>query len=163
MNKTTEFPHIISYNATTRKFCFSLPTSVCDNLLLSYSESKEVTLCHRQREKLEELSLTITRYNHAAETFNRKESIVRRWKITIAVIILNCICILMLFKNAIIKVYPWFQCPLYIGLIIIGIICLCSIFISYLFPGLRNSKTDTLERRLELIELHRRIKEDFSC
>lgn len=138
-----------------------VPKSICDNLLLSHVGGEGLLLCNKDERLLEELKTKILFENQKALIRYRKLHAKRRSKLILGFTVALVICILIVFEKDIIpgEAYRW---PFNIAATMLMGGCLYFIFMSYVTIGqLRGA--GSLADDLDLILLHRDIRENFQC
>jgi hypothetical protein len=83
----------VTFNEATRKFSFELPPSVCDNMLLSYYNKKGITLCHSNKDELENFRREVIGLNHEIEANRNEGRISKQRKMTAALFCAVFICL----------------------------------------------------------------------
>ena len=151
----------VSFDDQNGKYRMIVPTVICDNLLLSYKAGEGLSLCSNDRQLLELLKTQILSENQKACIRYRKLLSKRNSKLTLGFTGALVIGILFVFEKDILQdgTNQW---PFNIaGSLLMGS-SLYYIFRNYVMIG-RMRGAESLGNDLDLIVLHREIREKFQC
>jgi uncharacterized membrane protein YcjF (UPF0283 family) len=151
----------VTFNEATGKFNFELPCPVCDNLLLSYYNKKGMALCHSSKEELENFRQKLILFNDdiQADHSERKEALQRKM---IAALFFAVFICLFVYTNDFFsegQFYRW----LFNFSTVLVLIAMYKIAVKYLLGICDHTDTTRLQRDLDLIVIHNRIRDEFSC
>lgn len=152
----------IVYDPVTGNFSCRLPAAICNDLLLSYEPEKGISVCHQQKEKLEDLVIKIDALHQEAQILKNKTRQARLSKAVPAVIVLLALMASVFFTESLFKNKPSLRLPLSLVGAIIAMYCCYTLFTNYSFAGSYDKGADTLRHRLALADLQKQIKQGFT-
>lgn len=151
----------VIFNEATRTFQFRLHPSGCHNLLLSSHDPKGIMLCHGNQNELEKFRRRLIRLNDDLEANHLEKRKVMQRKIIAAVLFAIFIC-LYVYTNDLLsneQFYRW----LFSFITILVLLALYKIAVKYLLGTGDLPDPARLKRDLDLIIIHNRIRDEFSC
>jgi hypothetical protein len=151
----------VTFNEATGKFNFELPCPVCDNLLLSYDNKKGMALCHSREDELENFRQKLILLNDdiQADHSERKEALQSKM---IAALFFAVFISLIVYTNDFFS-EGLFHRWLFSFSAVLVLIGMYKIAVRYLFGMGNHTDTTRLQRDLDLIIIHNRIRDEFSC
>jgi hypothetical protein len=156
MEKTLE----ISFDPSAQKYYFILPPAICDSLLLECGDPAGLKICHIQKDKLENLCRSLLEKSLAMEIIRDQNIRAAKRKVSSAIAVLLVIVFVIFLKDQILNSYPSLKWPLYIGVPLAGTLSCIVIFLNYINPV---PPASALSDTLGLIEIRKRISQEFSC
>lgn len=151
----------VMFNEAASAFYIELPPLVCDNLLLSCDHKKGITLCHSSKLELENFREKLIGL-HDGVLVNRDKSRRRmRRKVLAALFLISSVCFLVftrdLFSGGLF--YHW----LFNFVLILVWFGLYKAAAKFLFVRGVDDGTSRLQQDLDLIIIHNRIRDEFTC
>jgi hypothetical protein len=160
MNDQSPITPVI-FDEAARKFNFELRPSACDKLLLTWYNEKGITICHSDKNELEAFRQELITLNDSAEANHSERKRAVQRKMIGALLFAVFVC-LFVYTNDFFsggRFYRWF----FNFAAILMLFALYKIAVKYLFGRGNYGDTARLQRDLELLVIHNRIRDEFSC
>lgn len=151
----------VTFNEATRKFTFQLPPAVCDHLQLPHFNKNGLALCHSDSEELESFREKLLSLNDSAEVkyMEWKKALQRKIIAALFFIVFVCLCIYAnkFFGDG--QFYRW----LFNFVAVLVLIAMYKITAKYLLGKQGHTDTTRLQRDLDLLVIHNRVRDEFTC
>jgi hypothetical protein len=151
----------VTFNRATRKFDFELPPLVCDSLLLTHYNKTGITLCHRNKDELENFrqKLIILYDKMEANHSERRAALQRKMIAAFFFAVFFCLFVYTndFFSDG--RFYRW----LFNFATLLVLITMYKMAVKYLFGMGNHTDTTRLQRDLDLLVIHNRIRDEFFC